>query len=118
VTLVDTSVWVEHFRRKDARLSTLLEGGEVVGHPFVVGELACGNLNPRGEVLERMAELPQLAVAEHEEVLSLLEGRRLAGRGLGWVDVHLLAAAALSGARLRTRDVRLDRVARELGLVE
>ena len=117
MTLVDTSVWVEHLRRGEPRLVTLLEQGEVSCHSFVVGELACGNLRTRVEVLALLAALPQVTQAAHAEVLALVENERLSGRGLGWVDVHLLAASRLSGTYLWSFDRRLERAARALGLV-
>lgn len=114
--LVDTSVWVDHLRHGDPRLAGLLEQGEVGVHPFVVGELACGNLKGRSEVLGLLAALPQVSVAEHGEVLAFLESHRVFGRGLGWIDVHLLAASKLSRTPLWTIDRRLQRVARDLDL--
>ena len=113
--LVDTSVWVEHLRRGVPRLAALLEQGEVGGHPFVVGELACGNLRGRSEVLGFLAALPQVVAADHGEVLALLERHR-AGRGLGLIDGHLLAACRLSGAPIWTLDRRLEAAARDLDL--
>jgi len=115
--LVDTSVWVEHLRRGTAALATALEGGEVLTHPFVVGELACGNLKNRGEVLGLLGELPSAPVVTHAEALAFIERRALVGRGIGYIDVHLLASALLAGtARLWTRDRRLAAVAENLKL--
>lgn len=111
ITLVDTSVWVDHLRRRQPRLARLLERGEVVVHPYVIGELACGNLQGRDEVLGLLRALPRAVVASDEEVLRLVEVKRLHGRGLGWVDVHLLAAARLTGCRLWTADRRLEAAA-------
>lgn len=114
--LVDTSVWVDHLRAGVARLAALLERGAVVVHPFVVGEIACGNLVQRGSVLELLQNLPAAVVAEPTEVLAFVERHRLYGRGVGYVDVHLLASIALTEATaLWTRDKRLDAVARSLG---
>jgi predicted nucleic acid-binding protein len=116
VILVDTSVWVDHLRAGVARLAALLERGAVVVHPFVVGEIACGNLVQRGSVLELLQNLPAAVVAEPTEVLAFVERHRLYGRGVGYVDVHLLASIALTEATaLWTRDKRLDAVARSLG---
>lgn len=114
--LVDTSIWVEHFRRRSATLIELLEAMEVWTHPFVVGELACGNLHRRAEILRLLGTLPNAPLAEHEEVLAFIDTHRLSGRGLGWVDIHLLAAARLSKLPLWTLDRRLAAAARELGL--
>lgn len=114
--LVDTSVWVEHLRRGDAGLRELLDVVEVATHPFVCGELSLGHLRRRNEILALLDDLPQIEVAAHEEVLALVERRDLPGSGIGWIDAHLLAAAALSGASLWTFDRRLAAVAADLGL--
>ena len=83
--LVDTSVWIQHLRQGNDQLAAMLEAGEVLCHPFVIGELACGMLRNRDELLELLTALPATPVAEHAEVLSLLSERGLAGRGLGWI---------------------------------
>lgn len=115
--LVDTSVWVDHLRVASRGLGTLLDEGDVLCHPFVIGELACGNLANRAEVLRLLAALPQAPRAADAEVLAFVEGRRLEGRGLGYIDVHLLAAALLAGSvPLWTLDRRLASAARELGV--
>ena len=115
--LVDTSVWVDHFRKGDRGLAALLKASNVVMHPFVVGELACGNLRKREQILALLRNLPRAAVATDDEVLFLIERYTLMGRGLGYVDVHLLASVALHGtARLWTRDKRLRAAADSLGL--
>lgn len=115
--LVDTSVWVNHFRSSDARLSDLLSANQVVVHPFVTGELALGYLRNRSEVLQRLQGLPQAAVATDPEVLYFIEINRIAGAGIGYVDAHLLAAVRLAAdAALWTADRRLASVAEGLGL--
>ena len=114
--LADTSVWVDHLRRGNARLVETLEASVVLCHPFVIGELACGTLRNRASVLALLGELPQATVAGHDEVLTLLQARRLMGRGLGYVDVCLLAAALLDGATLWTRDKRLAQAAKTIGV--
>lgn len=114
--VVDTSVWVEHLKAGDPELARLLNDGQVLGHPFVLGELALGGLRNRKGVLEAMAGLPQAVVATHEEVVALIDGRALWGRGVGFVDAHLLASTTLSGARLWTRDRGLAAVAADLDL--
>ena len=114
--LVDTSVWVEHLRRGLPRLATLLQDGKVLIHPWVIGELACGNLRNRSQVLELLRGLPAATVASDREVLLLIERDRLMGRGIGYVDAHLLASARLSHRRLWTQDRRLAAVAEEQGL--
>lgn len=114
--LVDTSVWIDHLRRGSARLEVVLLDGRAASHPFVLGELALGRLSRRREILGLLSELPQVQVATHGEVLALVERHALAGTGIGWVDAHLLAAAALSRASLWTLDRRLGAVAARLGL--
>jgi predicted nucleic acid-binding protein len=104
--LVDTAVWVDH----------LLEQARVSVHPFVVGEVACGNLTQRAAVLDSMEALPMLPVIRHSDVLSFVREHRLAGRGLGWIDMHLLASASVADEGLLTRDRRLHAAAEELGL--
>ncbi len=115
--LVDTSVWVGHLQAGNERLTTLLNGGEVLGHPFVIGELALGNLQRRDPFLHAYRRLPRVAVAGDDEVLRFIDGRALFGRGIGYVDAHLLAAARLTpGTKLWTYDRRLHAVAAQLGL--
>jgi predicted nucleic acid-binding protein len=115
--LVDTSVWVDHLRSGDAGLIALLNTSQVVMHPFVLGELACGNLRQRTEVLSLLKDLPQATMARDDEVLFYIERYELMGRGIGYVDTHLLAAVALDGnMRLWTRDKRLLHLAIELGI--
>jgi hypothetical protein len=116
MTLVDTSVWVDHLRVGDRQLAGMLTDEGVLCHPFVVGELACGALRRRGEILELLRHLPQAPIVEHDEVLAFVEGHALAGSGLGWIDVHLLASATLAGERVWTRDRRLAHAARRLGV--
>ncbi len=114
--LADTSVWVDHLRRANARMASLLAEGEIAGHPFVIGEIALGHLKHRQEILALLSDLPQATLADHGEVLRFVEQRKLAASGLGWVDVHLLAAAALDRCGLWTLDRRLAAVASSLGL--
>lgn len=115
--LVDTSVWIDHFRRGDSQLASLLENGKVIMHPFVLGEIACGNLRNRKSVLTLLDRLPRAPSATDSEVRLFIEGKALMGRGLGYVDVHLLASAVLaSRAGFVTRDRRLAAAATELGL--
>ena len=115
--LVDTSVWVDHLRNGAPALAAALEQGSVLMHPFVLGELACGNLKNRGEVLRLLGDLPAAPLATDPEALDYIERRALMGRGIGYVDVHLLASAVLAGAaRLWTRDKRLAAVAADLKL--
>lgn len=115
--LVDTSVWIDHLRSGEPVLATALEGGRVLMHPFVLGELACGNLKNRVELLRLLENLPAAPTATDPEVLGMIERRYLMGRGIGYIDVHLLASTALADlGRLWTRDRRLAVVAVELEL--
>jgi len=116
VILVDTSVWVDHLRRGNPALAALLTDGEVVTHPFVIGELSLGLSRRIPEVLDLLDELPALAVASHGEVLNMVERRGLAGKGIGWVDAHLVAAASLAHVALWTRDRPLSAVATKLAI--
>ena len=115
--LVDTSVWIDHLRWPNARLSAALEGGQVVMHSFVVGELACGNLRNRRELLSLWRKLPFVPQATDDEALGYIDRHQLMGLGLGYIDVHLLASTALAGtARLWTKDRQLAAVAAKLAL--
>ena len=114
--LVDTSVWIDHFRRGNAGLASALDATEVWCHPFVLGELACGNLKNREEVLSLLDALPQAPLASHAEALTLLEKWRLMGKGLGGVDIHLLGSALLAGIPLWTLDGPLADAAGRLGI--
>jgi predicted nucleic acid-binding protein len=114
--LVDTSVWVAHLRAGKIGLEQFLNDGQVVCHPLVIGELACGNLKNRAEILTLMQALPAAVQAEHEEVLVFIENHRLMGKGLGYIDMHLLASALLSDVPLWTLDKKLSEIAAKLGI--
>ena len=114
--LVDTSVWVAHLRTGDAQLEGLLQDGEVLCHPFVIGELACGQIHNRSEILSLLRALPMAAVAEQKEILQFIETHRLMGIGLGLIDVHLLAAARLTRVPLWTSDRRLKAASRSVSV--
>jgi predicted nucleic acid-binding protein len=117
VILVDTSVWVDHLRTGNAVLFDRLNAGRILTHPLIIGELALGDLRQRIAVLEALADLPQAVTATNLEVLHFIGHRHLSGRGIGYVDVHLLAATQLTtGAALWTHDKRLQSVAERLGL--
>jgi predicted nucleic acid-binding protein len=116
MVLVDTSVWVDHLRNGNEQLVELLEAGRVLTHNMVIGELACGNLRNRQEVLGLLQALPAAQEATMPEVMDFVETVPLSGRGLGWVDVNLLAAARLSDAPLLTLDRSMRREARRLGV--
>ena len=111
MVLVDTSVWVDHFRRGNTALVDLLDEGRVLSHPFVVGELSCGNLKKREQILQLLTSLSAVSVAEHDEALGLIRDERLYGRGLGWIDVHLLASSRLAPCSLWTLDKALKATA-------
>ncbi len=115
--LVDTSVWIDHLRADNALLARLLNSGCVLTHPFVIGELALGQMRQREIILAALSDLPRAEPATDAEVLGFINRETLFGCGIGYVDVHLLAAVRLTaGAELWTRDGRLRRVAEELGL--
>jgi predicted nucleic acid-binding protein len=115
--LVDTPVWIDHLRKGVPALAAVLEEGQVLMHPFVLGELACGQLRNREEVLRLLGDLPPAPTATDREALRFIERRSLMGRGIGYIDIHLLASASLAGAaRLWTRDKRLAAVAVDLDL--
>jgi predicted nucleic acid-binding protein len=114
--LVDTSVWVDHLRRGNDELAQLLVDQRVLCHPYVVGELACGRLTDRAEILGRLQALPQVRAVEHQEALDFVAMHRLMGVGLGWVDVNLLASAVLSRAAFWSLDRNLVRAATRLRL--
>lgn len=116
ITLVDTSVWIDHLRRGNERLAALLDDGGVCCHEFVVGEVACGTLSNREELLSLLTALPEAPTAAHEEVLEFVARRRLAGRGLGWIDMHLLASALIGHCLVWTLDRALEAAAGDLRL--
>jgi predicted nucleic acid-binding protein len=115
--LVDTSVWIEHFRAGNDRLKGLLLDNQVLSHPFVVGELACGMLKKRGEILSMLKALPESQLLEHDEVMSFIESQRLYGHGIGWVDVHLLGSTLLTGCAIWSFDKPLRRAAVALNVL-
>ena len=115
--LVDTSVWVDHLRKGNHQLADLLNETQVLGHPYISGELACGNLANRREILRIHARLPSATLASPDEALFFIEEHRLMGCGLGYIDVHLLASTALMGSvKLWTADKRLNQQATRLGM--
>jgi predicted nucleic acid-binding protein len=115
--LVDTSIWIDHLRANDDQMVALLNSGLVLTHPFVIGELALGNVGARESILRALSRLPRAIVATDAEVLHFIDRHALFGRGAGYVDIHLLAAVKLTGdAKLWTRDKRLHGIAVQLGL--
>jgi predicted nucleic acid-binding protein len=115
-TLVDTSVWIDHFSRANPDLVELLDSEQVALHPFVIGELACGTLMRRDEVLVLLGHLEPATAIDHDEALHLIESRRLWGTGLGWVDIHLIGSCLLGGHDLWTRDRSLAEAAAACGV--
>lgn len=107
MTLVDTSVWVEYLAGRGEGLTTLLDENRVLIHPFIIGEVACGNLRHRARVLEGIGELPRVREASHADVMHMVSDRKLWGMGVGWVDMHLLASALITGCAFFTYDKRL-----------
>ena len=114
MVLVDTSVWVSHLRDGNDELASLLDDGRVLCHPLIVGELACGNLKDRAVILSFLQLLPMSIEAEHAEVLSFIEDNRLIGKGMGYVDVHLITSAVLTGVPIWTLDKKLAQTADSL----
>jgi predicted nucleic acid-binding protein len=113
--LVDTSVWVDHFHQSDEKLKELLLSNQVCIHPFILGELSCGNIRNRKEVLSLLRTLKSIDLVLDEEVLILIEERKLFGKGLGFIDIHLLASAMIHHVPIWTRDKSLRLVAGQLG---
>ncbi len=116
MVLVDTSIWVTHLRQGTRRLEKLLMDAEVMCHSFIIGELACGNLKNRNEILSLLQSLPMTPTIEFDEFLFFIDRNHLIGKGVGFVDVHLLASAQLAGVPLWTADKRLKSVADQLKL--
>jgi predicted nucleic acid-binding protein len=115
--LADTSLWVEQLRWPDGPLTTLLQEGAIAMHPFVIGELACGNLRNRRSLLEMLSDLPSLQPATEFEAMSMIERHALAGVGLGYIDVHLMASAAIAGVRVWTTDKAMAAASTRIGIV-
>ena len=109
--LVDTNVWIKHLRESNAELTEQLKIGFVACHPFIIGELACGNLSNRAEILMLLQALPSTPIVEPSEILDFIENNSLMGRGFGYVDMHLLASAILGNVVFWTLDRRLNEAA-------
>jgi len=117
MVLVDTSVWIDHLRYGDEALSHLLRQEQVCCHPMIIGELACGYLKKRQELISLWQNLPKPTIASHQEALYFLDKNNLSGKGIGYIDLHLLAACLLSmDTMLWTRDKRLVQIANALGI--
>jgi predicted nucleic acid-binding protein len=116
MVLVDTSVWINYLRQGEPGLQKLLKDGQVASHPFIIGELACGNIVNREEIISLLSSLPLLDVVEHDELLQFIKHNYLMGAGLGFVDVHLMASAVLSGIPIWTQDKKLKQVCLRFGI--
>ena len=116
MVLVDTSIWVAHLRASHAVLEELLNDGAVFCHPFVIGELACGNIKNRSEILTFLQALPMAEFVEHEDVMNFIETRHLMGKGLSYVEAHILASSTLTAVPLWTLDKKLNAIATTLGI--
>ena len=116
MVLVDTSIWINHLRQGSRNLEKLLMDAEVMCHPFIVGELACGNLKNRNEIVSLLMSLPMAPMIEFDEFLFFIDQHHLMGKGMGFVDVHLLASAQLARIPLWTADKRLRSAADQLKL--
>jgi len=114
--LVDTSIWIDHFNESDEELVNLLNSGKVCIHPFIIGELSCGNISNRKEILTLLKALPQVHSVLDEEVFTLIENKKLYGTGLGFIDVHLLASALIDNVTIWTRNKTLKKAAINLHL--
>jgi len=117
MVLVDTSIWISHFREGNLHLKKLLLDESVACHPFVIGELACGNLRKRKKIISLLQALPQSLVADHDEILEFIEHRKLMGIGIGFIDVHLLASALLTKLPLWTADRKLHTTASKFNIL-
>ena len=116
MVLVDTSVWIDHFRNENAQLIHLLNNSEVFCHQFIVGEIACGNIQNRLEILSLLKSLPQSSIVEHEEILIFIDKNNIMGQGLGYIDIALLTSAILSGLSLWTLDKNLKTIAEKFDI--
>ncbi|TGJ98717.1 type II toxin-antitoxin system VapC family toxin [Leptospira langatensis] len=116
--LVDTSVWINHFRKSDPKLVELLHSGMVRRHPMIEGELSLGNFKNKGAFLTEYSQLLEVPTANHQEAMIFSERNSLAGHGIGWIDAHLLASCALGSARLYSADISLSKAAEKIGIGE
>ena len=114
--LVDTSIWINHFNKSNAGLISLLNSAKVCIHPFIIGELSCGNISNRSEILALLKSLPLIETAIDDEVFTLIENKKLYGIGLGFVDVHLLTSALIHNVKIWTGDKSLNKAAMMLGI--
>lgn len=116
MVLVDTSVWVDHLRGGQSGLTALLNEGDVICHPFIIGELACGGLKNRDEIVSLLKALPVSVVAEHDEVMKFIDDHKLMNLGLGYIDINLLVSALLTGVAIWTLDKKLEEISKQFGI--
>ncbi|MFC1495573.1 type II toxin-antitoxin system VapC family toxin [Thermodesulfobacteriota bacterium] len=114
--LVDTSVWIKHLREGEKNLVPLLEQGSVACHPFIIGEIACGGMKNRYEIISLLNDLPSVEILDHSEIMEFIENRKIMNKGVGYIDVHLLGSALVSGTLLWTFDKALGKIAKELSI--
>ena len=114
--LVDTSVWIKHLRESDKNLIQLLEQGLVACHPFIIGELACGGIKNRHEIINLLNDLPSTDILDHYEIMEFIEYRKIMNIDIGYVDVHLLGSALVSETPLWTLDKSLKKIANQLSI--
>ena len=115
--IIDTSVWIDHIRQPEVEVELLLKRDQALVHPFVIGEPALGNMKRHDEIINALLHMRQAAVAQTDDVLTIIKRHALSGSGIGYVDAHLLASAAMAaGTRIFTRDKRLAKVATALDL--
>lgn len=115
--LVDTSVWIRHLREGDNDLALLLENGLVACHPFIIGELACGGIKNRYEIINLLNDLPSVFQLEHDEIMEFIDNRKIMNQGIGYVDAHILGSAIVSETRLWTLDKSLRKIAEKLSIL-
>jgi predicted nucleic acid-binding protein len=116
LVLVDTSVWINHLREGDKNLAILLQNELVACHPFIIGELACGNMKNRNEIINLLNALPSTPLLEHDEIMDFIEGRNIINQGIGYVDVHILGSAIISETPLWTLDKSLKKIAKQMAI--
>lgn len=114
--LVDTSVWIKYLREGDQNLTQLLEQGLVACHPFIVGEIACGGIRDRYEIINLLSELPSTDLLDHSEIMEFIENRKIMNKGIGYIDVHLLGSALVSNTPIWTLDKALKKIANQLSI--
>jgi predicted nucleic acid-binding protein len=116
MVLVDTSVWIDHFNKRNDHLVDLLNAGKVNTHEYIIGEISCGNISNRDEIINLLRSLPCTLSVTQEEILDFIANQYLYGNGVGYIDIHLLASALISNVKLWTRDKKLNLVANELNV--